>query len=998
MASRPRAKTTHRFEALETDAALLGWLLLSLIGAAGLGASAAGGSYASAGIWIAVLAAGVVASAVLVVRRRRAAAVRRLLSYAQQNYPHDSSDDSRQSSTKTEDYLSDLLARIASFVGAPTASVYVVPPGSPRPVQRCSVGGDLSSAAVRIAVTVASSERGTASVPDDVVRARNVLAAPLFTADVVTGVLVVSAPKRLFSKARSLSRLVQVAQSAGPVIERARLGEAEWRSRLGAAHASSHLAILGEAALCLSVEADSTEESFARLGTVIVPDFADWFAVHMEDSPGDLTSVTTGSDTGAFEGLGLSFDDRGSGGDRIIRPHRHDPFRHIHPDGEALVRSAMATGGAVVSADLAAGCTEPSRRPGTEPALSLVQASPTEAIGSLMVVPVEVHGRPVGALSFVTFPGRRGFRPSDLETAATLAGTVSAAAERMLLLRQGQILTLSSDRRADRLRRLVETALVVSTPLSEREVLQLLVEHAKRVIGCGRVVVAHRQIGLSVEVSSPPGPDDTEMRAVRDAIDRVLGGSRSSQESSSLGVASFRINDAGTNPSVDWVAAPVDHSTGHSRRAMVAIGSGEEPFGPDDEAALALLARMASAALERAALYETLRSNEQRLTALVEASPLAIAELDLDGTVRWWNKAAGNLFGWEDSIPAPRTIPVTGDAASALGSYWERARLGVATVGALVAARRPDGEIMELSLSVAPLEENDGSTGGILAVVEDATEREQVVEQFHRSQRLGAMARLAGGIAHDFSNLVTVILASSETLIRLVDETDPIRPEVEAMHRVGKRAAALTSQLMQIGQRTNVSLVETDPSDVIAQMTDELREVLGRHVHLEVTKDRFDTPPWILVDRAELERAILNLAFNARDAMPQGGQLVIDTRLSSDAGGRRPWVVISVTDTGIGMDPSTAEHCFEPFFTTKGSASGTGLGLATVHAMVTQANGGVDVESTPGKGARFTLKFPLAGKSQGQRRETSENNQAPEVSGLPADGSPAERKAQASKR
>jgi PAS domain S-box-containing protein len=585
-----------------------------------------------------------------------------------------------------------------------------------------------------------------------------------------------------------------------------------------------------------------------------------------------------------------------------------------------------------------------------------------------MVVPVEVHGKPVGALSFVTFPGRRGFRPSDLEAATSLASNVATTAERAMLLRQGEALSRSADRRADRLRRLVETALAVGTPFSEREVLQVLAEHAKRVLACERVVVTCRRRDVTIEMSCPPDPTDSELVAIREATDRVLGGSSSAQASSTMGVASFRVAESRTDPAStgpDWVAAPVDQATGATRRAMVALGSSAEPFGPDDEAVLALLARMASAALERAELYETLRSNEQRLTALVESSPLAIAELDLDGTVRWWNRAAGYLFGWEDAGPAPRAIPVAGETSTMLNALWERARLGKATIGALIPARRPDGELMELSLSVAPLQENDGSTGGILAVVEDATEREQVIEQFHRSQRLGAMARLAGGIAHDFSNLVTVILASSETLMLRMDTDDPLRPDVEAIHRVGKRAAALTGQLLQIGQRSSVLLVETNPLEVIAAMTEEIRKLLGTHVDLKVTSDFHDSPVAVLVDSPELERAVLNLAFNARDAMPQGGTLTIDTRIVRAQSQQTGSLIVSVSDTGIGMDPSTAEHCFEPFFTTKGSASGTGLGLATVHAMVTQANGSVDVESTPGAGTTFIMRFPLAGTESG---------------------------------
>ena len=795
---------------------------------------------------------------------------------------------------------------------------------------------ELTSQAVFVAIDVAVTEARPVAMADDTERTWMVLCAPLVVGDRVTGVIVVSAPKR-WSRMQRLPRLQQVAEAGSAVIERARLGEEEWRNRLGVAHARGHLAILAEAAVTLSTGVESTDESFLRLGEVIVPDFADWFAVHMDEGSGELTSVSVGHDGRHSRG-------------------------HIHPDGEALVRSAMATGGAVVSSDLAAGCAEPGRQPGTEPALSLMQASPTKEIGSLMVVPLEIRGRPVGALSFVTFPGRRGFRPSDLEAAGTLAGTVAATAERMLLFRQGKALSASADRRADRLRRLVETALVVSTPLSEREVLQVLAEHARRVLGCQRVVVTSRRHGFAVEMSCPPDPTDLELTAVEDATDRVLGGSRSAQESSTMGVASFRVVEAKSTTTPDWVAAPVDHATGTVGRAMVALGTGSEPFGPDDEAVLALLARMASVALERAALYETLRSNEQRLTVLVESSPLAIAELDLDGTVRWWNRAAGYLFGWDESGLAPRTIPVTGEAAVMLDALWDRARLGMATVGALVPARRPGGELMELSLSVAPLEENDGSTGGILAVAEDATEREQVLEQFHRSQRLGAMARLAGGIAHDFNNLVTVILASSETLMRRIGPDDPLRAEVEAIHRVGKRAAALTGQLLQIGHRSSLQLVETDPSEVIAAMSDDLRRLFGPHVEVEITTGKAQSPLLVLVDRAELERAVLNLAFNARDAMPQGGRLVIETRLARDEAGTKCWVVISMSDTGIGMDPSTAEHCFEPFFTTKGSASGTGLGLATVHAIVTQSNGSVNVESTPGLGTTFTLRFPFAGK------------------------------------
>jgi PAS domain S-box-containing protein len=923
--------------ALEPAAALLGWLSLAALGAAGLAAKIASHSFGVVIPWAAVFVAGVAVSLLLASRRRSSHQVRQLLAEVQSRHPvisssHADESSSNDSSRRSDEYVSELLERITSFVGGRASAFYVLGSGTGRQALRTSDRMDLNSRAVTIAIEAASQEGRPLAVPDDADHRLVVLAAPLVIGDRVTSVLVVSAPRR-WSRIRRLPKLQQVADAGAAVIERARLGEEEWRNRLGVAHARGHLAILAEAAVTLSERAESTGESFRRLARIIVPDFADWFAVHLDDGSGRLAQ-TSGED------------------DRT----------HAHPDGEALVRSAMATGGAVVSSDLAAGCAEPGRMPGTEPALSLIQASPTERIGSLMVVPVEIQGRPVGALSFVTFPGRRGFRPSDLEVAGTLAGAVASTAERALLLKQGRTISKSAERRAERLRRLVETALVAGSPLGEQEALEVLAEHTRRVLQCERVLVTSRRQGFSVEISCPPGPTDPEVEAAREATSRVLGASRSAQASSSMGVASFRVAVPEAND-LDWVAAPVDQAAGATRRAMVAIGNGAEPFGSDDEAVMALLARMSSAALERAILYETLRSNEQRLTALVESSPVAIAELDLDGGVRWWNRAAGFLFGWDESGPAPRAFPAAIDPAM-LGSLWERARLGQATVGAIVTTRRPGGELMELSISVAPLEESDGSTGGILAVAEDATEREHVLEQFHRSERLGAMARLAGGIAHDFNNLVTVILGSSETLMRRIDPDDPMRVEVEAIHRVGKRAAALTGRLLQIGHRSSLTLVETDVADVISQMSDEIRRLMGVHIDLEVSVPEAESPMLVLVDRAELERALLNLAFNARDAMPQGGKLAIATRVARDEPTGRGWVLLSVSDTGIGMDPGTVAHCFEPFFTTKGTGTGTGLGLATVHAVVTQSNGSVNVESSPGVGTTFTLRFPLAGSNR----------------------------------
>jgi nitrogen-specific signal transduction histidine kinase/FixJ family two-component response regulator len=255
--------------------------------------------------------------------------------------------------------------------------------------------------------------------------------------------------------------------------------------------------------------------------------------------------------------------------------------------------------------------------------------------------------------------------------------------------------------------------------------------------------------------------------------------------------------------------------------------------------------------------------------------------------------------------------------------------------------------------------DHEGTVTGILVVAEDVTERRRMLEQFHQAERLGAMARLAGGVAHDFNNLLTVILGSSEVLLRRADADDEWRDDVAAIQRAGERAAALTSQLLAIGHRRPVQSEVVDPDAVMESMRPMLVRLLGADVELALVPG--SPPGRILADPAELERALLNMVINARDAMSSGGRIEFSTKVvGADLPGSWRVVALMVSDTGAGMDADTIEHCFEPFFTTKGLARGTGLGLAAVHAMVTQAGGHITVESTVGTGTTFTLWFPAA--------------------------------------
>lgn len=869
--------------------------------------------------------------------------------------------------------LDELLARTGHVVGGDVAAIFLVSADGTSLTVRASYGldariteglevlmgegvvGEVASRAQ--AVIVNDVAEATETSPLMRQRVSSLVAAPLLVGGQVIGVVQVGTRIRHRFQERDLQLLQLVADRTAASIERARLDEAERRSRLGAEHARQHVAILARAGDVLATALESYDEAMVRLVDVVVPAFADWFAVDVVDEQGTLRRVADGADG------------------RWDTAQR----RHPHPDGEALVRRVLANGRPeVVIHTRRAGPPH-----GGEPALpgTYHETDTGSGIESMVVVPVHLRGLSFGALSFVTGTGRRGYRRSDLETAAGLAERVAIAVERVLLWGESRQAEQAATRHAAQLRRLMEAALAVNAPLAEPQVLRVLSEHGRRVLDAEQAVVLTLSPGdlppdgeetaERVEVSAPAAVPDS-LAPVVQAASRLVAGANRPLRNSGLDELSDPVVAAALASSgaraVPWMAVPLVDSTGTRNRAIVVLGR-ERSFNAEDESVLVLLAQMATVALDNARLYQAVQGNEQRLQAVVESSPLAIAELDLSGAARWWNGAAGSLLGWG----APSTdavsdrvlrIPASDEAAgSALGRLWDRTRHGEATVGVQLGALR-DGELLQLSVSTAPLLDHNGLVTGILAVAEDVTERQRMLEQFQQAERLSAMARLAGGVAHDFNNLLTVILGCSEILLRQIDAGDPLVTEVEAIQRAGHRAAALTSQLLAIGHRQVGQPGVVDPDSIVRAMEPMLVRVIGEDVQLELV------PPEpggrILVDPAEIERAVLNLAINARDAMPRGGRLVIRTRVvGADLPVPQRIVALAVSDTGTGMDEETAEHCFEPFYTTKGLAKGTGLGLAAVHAMVTQAGGQVSLDTAPGRGTTITLWFPAVEDQDG---------------------------------
>jgi two-component system, cell cycle sensor histidine kinase and response regulator CckA len=293
--------------------------------------------------------------------------------------------------------------------------------------------------------------------------------------------------------------------------------------------------------------------------------------------------------------------------------------------------------------------------------------------------------------------------------------------------------------------------------------------------------------------------------------------------------------------------------------------------------------------------------------------------------------------------------------------------------------RHKDGHWVPLESTASVVMNSSGGVEKLVIVNRDVTERKDLEKKLLLSQKLEAIGRLSGGVAHDFNNLLGVILGYAEELQKRIPPDDPYREAVDEIRNAGKRGASLTQQLLAFSRKQVFEPQILDLKTVVAEAAKMLERLIGEDIRLNVVP--VEQIGAVKADRGQIERVILNLAVNARDAMPQGGTLTIETSdvdldETNQPMGRSltlgPYVMLKITDTGCGMDGELQSHIFEPFFTTK--AQGTGLGLATVYGVVKQCGGDIAVESAPGKGAIFRIYFPRV-------YETAEKIHAVEPSG-----------------
>jgi len=368
-------------------------------------------------------------------------------------------------------------------------------------------------------------------------------------------------------------------------------------------------------------------------------------------------------------------------------------------------------------------------------------------------------------------------------------------------------------------------------------------------------------------------------------------------------------------------------------------------------------------------ILSTSHKSEKMVLALLESASQAIISIDRNGRIVLANPRAEQMFNYtlEELVGAriEMLLPESkrGGHSRQRDDYFAHPRARPMGIGMDLSGRRRDGTEFPVEVSLSNIETDEGMFA--IAFVSDISQRKQLEEQLVHAQKMEAVGRLAGGVAHDFNNMLTVISGYNRMIIEELSPLDPLHGYAEEIGKAAERAGAITNQLLAFSRRQVIQPRVISVNTIVAQTEKMLRRLLGEDIQLALTLP--EGVGNILADPNQIEQAIVNLAVNARHAMPTGGHIAIETgnvHLDEDYIkthlGVRPgnFVMISVTDTGHGMDAATKQRIFEPFFTTKERGKGTGLGLATVYGMVKQSGGDIWVYSEPGKGTTFRLYFP----------------------------------------
>ena len=377
---------------------------------------------------------------------------------------------------------------------------------------------------------------------------------------------------------------------------------------------------------------------------------------------------------------------------------------------------------------------------------------------------------------------------------------------------------------------------------------------------------------------------------------------------------------------------------------------------------------------------ELSRQTHQTLAALVQASPLPIIALDLERRVKMWNPAAERLFGWTAAEVLGRPNPIVQqEKQEEFKKYTDALIQGAQFAEFHLRRQRKDGSVIDISLSTTLLRDAQGKISGLMGIFVDLTERLRLEEQLRHAQKLEAVGQLAGGVAHEFNNLLTAIIGNIDLSLLEVSPDSSLHLMLGRVQQAANRATALTHQLLTFSRRHPMDLKPIRLSQITEEVARLLRQTIDRQIELKVESGEALFP--VLADAGQIHQVVMNLCVNARDTLKErleklnaeGGkkewmpQIMIRTenvevdaaycRLHPEAKPGR-YICLTVLDNGLGIDPKDRPRIFDPFFTTKEVGQGTGLGLAAVYGIVRQHQGWVEVDSVVGEGSIFKVYFP----------------------------------------
>ena len=354
---------------------------------------------------------------------------------------------------------------------------------------------------------------------------------------------------------------------------------------------------------------------------------------------------------------------------------------------------------------------------------------------------------------------------------------------------------------------------------------------------------------------------------------------------------------------------------------------------------------------------------------IIDSSEDAIISKDLNGTITSWNKGAEKIYGYtpEEAVGKNISLLAPSDRPDEIPEFLRKVARGEVVEHHESVRVTRDGRHLNVSISVSPMRDSQGQIIGASAIARDMTSQKRAEGQLRQSQKMEAVGRLAGGVAHDFNNILGIINACTEFLRDRIDPTADLTQYVENITKAIERGSSLTRQLLAFGRSSAIKPRILDLNERLSEISKLLRPLMGDDVEILIVPK---SPAAVVeADPGQLDQIVVNLAVNARDAMPEGGKFILETTavmldeafaMQHQSMPPGKYVVLAVSDTGTGMDEATMSRIFEPFFTTKELGKGTGLGLATVYGIVKQGAGHILVYSEPGNGTTFKIYLPSA--------------------------------------